>query len=432
MKFKKSQQWLDRAKEVIPFPYNQTFSKGPAHYVQGVSPVFVGFAYGPYLYDVDSNGYIDLVMGLMPLILGYVDLQPWKKLALSPSPVYSLPHPFEVELSELLCEIIPCAEMVRLGKNGSDATTAAVRLARAVTGKNKIACCGYHGWHDWYIGNIERNKGVPGIVASLTKPFQYNNLEQLRAILETNDIACVIIEPVNFVEPAFMTIKEEGFGSDTMGGSFLGCVRYLCDKYGAILIFDEMITGFRWALGGAQEYFDVTPDLACFGKAMANGWPISAVVGRKELMKEFENIHFSTTFGGEVCSISAALSTISFIQRNDVIEHLWKVGKQLKEGLERLIDQYALYPYVGVEGYDIWPRLTTTSLSVKSFISQELVAREILWHGTFNLSYAHKLRHVEKVLKAFGEIFVEMSKMEPIDFKDRIKGVPIQVRPIRR
>lgn len=425
--FKRSQEWLERAKEVIPFPYNQTFSKGPSQYVQGVSPVFVDWGSGCYLYDVDGNKYIDLVMGLMPLILGYTWFDRGRHY-----PIYSLPNPSEVELSELLCEVIPCAEMVRLGKNGSDATTAAVRLARAITGKYKVACCGYHGWHDWYVGTTGRDKGVPALVAGLTRPFEYNNLEQLKKILELGDTACVIMEPVNFVKPVFMNVKEDSFGSDKMGGSFLSCVKYLCSKHNALLIFDEMITGFRWSLGGAQEYFDVIPDLACFGKAMANGWPISAVVGRKEIMKEFGNVHFSSTFGGEVLSIHAALTTINCIRSNGIVEHLWKIGEQLAVGMRELIAKYDLLHYVRLEGdYDIWTRLWTKDNLVKSFISQELTARGILWVGSFNLSFAHKSYYIERVLEAFDEIFGRLSQLNHGDLKAEIKGIPIEAKAIR-
>ena len=157
MNFKKSYEWLERAQKVIPFPWNQTFSKGIAQYVKGASPVFAEYGDGAYLYDVDGNRYLDLVMGLMPAILGYKDVLSFGFSMVAEvshrnvyqHPIYSLPHKSEVELSELLCDIIPCAEMVRLGKNGSDATSAAVRLARAVTGRDKVLCCGYHGWQDW-------------------------------------------------------------------------------------------------------------------------------------------------------------------------------------------------------------------------------------------------------------------------------------------
>ncbi|GAG48119.1 unnamed protein product, partial [marine sediment metagenome] len=216
----------------------------------------------------------------MPCILGYnhVLTEGMREIF----PTYSLPHPNEVELSELLCEVIPCAEMVRLGKNGSDVTTAAVRLARAITGRDLVLQCGYHGWHDWYIGNTKKGKGVPEGTKKMTIPFDYNSFiarlkdpeVESRVILEKHKrgAACVIMEPTNFHPP------KEGF---------LSKIRDWCDRTGTLLIFDEMVTGFRWSLGGAQEYFGVHPDLACFGKAMANGYPISAVVGREEFMRHF-------------------------------------------------------------------------------------------------------------------------------------------------
>lgn len=434
MNFKKSQQWLERAKKVMPYPWNQTFSKGPEHYVQGVSPVFASHGSGPYLFDVDGNRYIDYVMGLLPVILGYKKFvgtnclagRDYHTIDSSMKPIYSLPHPLEVELSELLCEIIPCAEMVRLGKNGSDVTTAAVRLARAVTGRDKVLCCGYHGWHDWYVGTTWRNKGVPEDVKNLSFQFQYNDTTGFMKLLSQHlaDLACIIMEPVNFLPPK-ESLTERNFIEE---------IRFMCEKHGTILIFDEMITGFRWSLGGAQQYFGVTPDLACFGKAMGNGWPISAVVGKRELMQEFENIHYSFTFGGEVLSIAAALATIKFIRDNDVIDHLWQQGHSLKLALESLLQQHQIGPHIAkVEGFDCWPRLTVPDPLVKSLISQELISRNILWQESFNISYAHKSRHIERTLAAFDEIF----GMLDVIIKDshsremlltNLKGKPIKPR----
>ena len=173
---------------------------------------------------------------------------------------FSLPHPLEVELAERLTRIIPCAEKVRFGKNGSDATSGAVRAARALTGRERIACCGYHGWQDWYIGSTTRNAGVPEAVRALTHPFQYNNLESLRNLMDEHpgEFAAVIMEPVNFLPPA---------------PGFLEGVKELTHRHGALLIFDEICTGFHFGLGGAQKKFGVTPDMACFGKAMGNGFP---------------------------------------------------------------------------------------------------------------------------------------------------------------
>lgn len=422
--FDKSYEWLERAKKVIPYPYNQTFSKGPDQYVQGVSPVFADWGAGPSLFDADNNRYIDLVMGLMPLILGYSHFYSSDMNPVAPDPIYSLPHPKEVELSELLCDVIPCAEMVRLGKNGSDATTAAIRLARAITGKDIVLQCGYHGWHDWSIANSFRNKGVPEVVRKLTIPFEYNDFELFSTLITHHygQIACVIMEPVQFVAPKYSGIPY----TKNLTVGFLQYVRKYTERNDILLIFDEMITGFRFALGGAQEYFNVTPDLACFGKAMANGWPISAVVGKREYMEEFANIHFSSTFGGEVHSINAALQTINFIEENDVVGHLWSIGECLQDELSKLIVRYGLMDLVALEGYPVRFQMVVEDNLVKSFISQELIQRGVLWLGSFNLSYAHKQEHVEKVVSAFDEVFSLLSRLDVNILDAYIEGESIK------
>ena len=256
-----SQAWLERAKKVIP-GCAQTFSKGYTQYVQGVAPIFLERGKGCRVWDVDGNEYIDYVQGLLPNILGYahVEVNAAAAAQLAEGHSFSLPHPLEVQLAERLTRLIPCAEMVRFGKNGSDATSGAVRAARAFTGRDRIACCGYHGWQDWYIGSTSRNAGVPKAVRELTHPFPYNDLASLEKLLEEHpdEFAAVIMEPVNFVEPAH---------------GFLEGVKHLALRHAALLIFDEICVGFHFGLGGAQKLFGVTPDLACFGKAMGNGFP---------------------------------------------------------------------------------------------------------------------------------------------------------------
>jgi glutamate-1-semialdehyde 2,1-aminomutase/spore coat polysaccharide biosynthesis protein SpsF len=247
-------------------------------------------------------------MALGPIILGhnYPSVTDAVMQQMQDGTTFSLPHPLEVELAEMLVDIIPCAEMVRFAKNGSDATSGAVRLARAYTGRDIIACCGYHGWQDWYIGTTTRNRGVPKVVQELTVPFEYNNIESLKRIFSEHpgQVAAVIMEPFGVEEP------RDGFLQE---------VRDLALHDRALLIFDEIITGFRLALGGAQEYFGITPDLACLGKAMGNGYPIAAVVGPSEIMQLFDEVFFSFTFGGETVSLAAAIATISEMRQKDVI-----------------------------------------------------------------------------------------------------------------
>ena len=200
-----SQAWAARAQKVIPGS-SQTFSKSQLQYVQGVSPIFLQRGKGCRVWDVDGNEYIDYIQGLLPNILGYAhdEVNAAAAAQLAEGHSFSLPHPLEVQLAERLTRLIPCAEMVRFGKNGSDATSGAVRAVRAFTGRDRIACCGYHGWQDWYIGSTTRNKGVPGAVRALTHPFPYNDAAALEKLLgaHAGEFAAVIMEPVNFTEPA--------------------------------------------------------------------------------------------------------------------------------------------------------------------------------------------------------------------------------------
>ena len=288
----RSDAWYARAEGLIPAG-TQTLAKGPGQYVRGVAPKYLARGKGCRVWDVDGNEYLDYQMGIGPLSLGYanpvVDAAIREQLA--DGITFSLMHPLEVEVAELVRELVPGAEGVRYSKTGCDATTAAVRLARAFTGRDRVLCCGYHGWHDWYIGVTDRNAGIPRAVAELTATFGYNDLGSVLDAID-DQTACVILEPVTFEEP------RDGFLSE---------LRRVCDQYGALLIFDEMWTGFRLALGGAQERFSVRADLACFSKAIANGMPISVVTGRREVMALCDKqVFFFTTFGGEALSLAAA------------------------------------------------------------------------------------------------------------------------------
>ncbi len=304
-----------------------TLSKSPIYISQRACPVYVEKAKGAYFWDCDGNRYIDYPMALGPIILGYafedVDTAVIKQM--KKGFLYSLSSTLELELAELLREIIPSAEMVKFLKTGSEATSAAVRVARAFTGREKMAVCGYHGWHDWTVGRTFRNAGVPESAIKLVFEFKYNDLDSLQRIFENHpgDIAAVILEPVAMYAP------ENGF---------LESVASLAKKNGALLIFDEIITGFRLSLGGAQSYFSVTPDLSAFGKAMANGYPISALVGKKEIMDAVQDkVFLSSTFGGDLLGITAAIKTINILKEKKVNEHILTLGKQLKDGINEAI-----------------------------------------------------------------------------------------------
>lgn len=286
-RYQQSEALLERALRTIPLG-SQTFSKSRTQYPFGVSPYFIERGRGSHVWDVDGNEYVDMISGLCALTLGYCDpdVDAAVKAQLEDGIIFSLPHRLEMEVAEQLVSMVPCAEMVRFGKNGSDATAGAVRVARAFTGRDHVAVCGYHGWQDWYIGTTARNRGVPQATRDLSHTWAYNNIESLDAIFKAHpgQVAAVILEPMNVVEPA---------------PGFLQAVKELTHKHGALLVFDETITGFRYANGGAQQLFGVTPDLATFGKGLANGYPVSAVAGRADVMQLMEEIFFSFTFGGE-------------------------------------------------------------------------------------------------------------------------------------
>jgi glutamate-1-semialdehyde 2,1-aminomutase len=396
--FRQSEEYLARAERVIPLG-SQTFSKSRTQYPYGVSPYFITRGQGSRVWDMDGNEYIDFVNSLASITLGYND--PDVTLAvrqqLESGVIFSLPHPIETEVAELICDMVPCAEMVRFGKNGSDATAGAVRLARAFTGRDRIAVCGYHGWQDWYIGATARHRGVPRSTRELTDVFAYNDLASLQVLLDAHpgEYAAVILEPMNSTMPA---------------PGFLQGVKEAAHRAGALLAFDETITGFRYANGGAQALFGVTPDLATFGKGLANGFPVSAVVGRRDVMKLMEEIFFSFTFGGEALSLAAAKATLIKLRTQPVVQTLRARGETLIAGTRRIIEQALLNDVFAVSGDPTWSFFNirdargATAFEIKTLWMQEILQRGILSVGTHNLSYAHSPADVDTLLGVYAEV----------------------------
>lgn len=396
---KRSLRLKKKTERLIP-GCSQTFSKGPTQFVQGVAPVFLEKGKGCRVWDIDGNEYIDYAMALGPVILGhnYHAVNDAVMKIMAKGITFTLPHRFETELSEKLCDLIPCAEMVRLGKNGSDVTSAAVRVARAYTGRDIIACCGYHGWQDWYIATTTMNDGIPGAIRKLTKTFEYNKIATLEKLFRENRdrIACVMMEPIGVVEP-----KDD----------FLNKVKQLTRENGALLIFDEIVTGFRVSMGGAQEYYNVVPDLGCFGKGMANGLPIAALVGKRKIMKLFKNVFYSFTFGGEIVSIAAALATINEMGKRNVIRHLWEQGCKIRDGYNVLAKEYGLEKYTQCIGLP--PRTVVTftnkkgetDLQLKSLFQQECVKRGVLFTAGHNICFSHSNKDVDYTLRVYRTVF---------------------------
>jgi len=410
-----------RALNVIPAG-TQTFSKGPGQFVEGVAPKYLKRGCGSHVWDVDGNEFIDYGMALGPVILGYANARVDEAIRaqLRDGITFTLMHPLEVELAELLTQVIPCAQMVRFGKNGSDATAAAVRLARAVTGRERIACCGYHGWQDWYIGSTSRYAGVPKAVQQLTSSFRYNDLASLETLFQAypDEIAAVILEPVTTAEPL---------------PGFLEAVRDLAHRHGALLIFDEVLTGFRIALGGAQEYFGVTPDLAAFGKAMANGMPLSAVVGRADLMRRFDDVFYSFTFGGEALSLAAAVATVQELMERPVIPHIWTLGRRLMEGYNELARMRGLENITRCVGYPCWPTLTfadargPASSLLQTLFFQEAVKRGILSRAGMFLCGAHTSDDMDRTLAVYATALdVLRDAIQQGNMEERLEGALIE------
>ncbi len=414
---KKSNELYNRALGLIP-SVTQTLAKGPGQWINGVAPKYLVKGKGSHVWDVDGNEYIDYLMGVGPLSLGYAypKVDEAIKKQLEDGITFSMMHPLEVEVAELIRNIIPNAEAVRYSKTGADATSAAVRLARAYTRKNKILCCGYHGWHDWYIAVTARNHGIPESVQALSFTFNYNDIDSVNNSID-NDVAAIILEPVVFTEP-----KD----------NFLHKLAELCEQKGIVLIFDEMWTGFRMALGGAQEYFGITPDLATYSKAVANGMPISILTGKRKIMDlADEDIFFYTTFGGEALSLAAVKATIEELRDKNVPAFLNDQGKKLKDGYNSLVNKLGL-DFTKTIGYN-WRSMATFDekagdpLIQKSLMQQEMIKRGVLWQGFFNMSFSHSNSDVDYTLQALDESLSILKKaVQENKLRESLHGIPVQ------
>jgi glutamate-1-semialdehyde aminotransferase len=416
-----SERLYMRALGLIP-ACTQTLAKGPGQYVNGVAPKFAARGRGGHLWDVDGNEYVDWQMGIGPLVLGYgyETVDEAIEAQLADGITFSLVHPLEVEVAELVREVVPGAEMVRFSKTGCDVTSAAVRLARAFTGREKVLSCGYHGWHDWYVSVTDRNRGVPRAVQDLSFTFPYNDIQAVADAID-DETACVILEPVVFEEPK---------------GNFLRELRALCTKRGVLLVFDEMWTGFRLALGGAQQVFDVKADLACFSKAVANGMPLSVLTGRRDVMRLLErDVFFFTTFGGEALSLAAAKATITEMRRRPVHARLAEVGKRLREGYCAIARELGL-DYTACVGFDCRTLVTFDAkagdpLAMKSLVQQEMIKRGVLWGGFHNVAFAHSDADVDHTLAAYREALPILAKaVEEKKVLERLRGD--RVEPVFR
>jgi glutamate-1-semialdehyde aminotransferase len=394
-----SKNLLERARRVIPHQTG-TFSRAASSYVEGIYPLYVKSGHGSHFTDVEGNDYLDYLMALGPITLGYN--YPVMNEAiikqLNDGILFSLPHPVEVELSELLCHTIPHAEMVKFEKSGSNAVTAAVRAARAYTKKDMIAYCGTGGvWHDWQAAIVSRNGGVPKFNEELIKIFDYNDPDGLEQIFEDNPekIAAVVLEPTLFEEPK---------------NDFLKKVRKIVNTHDSLLILDEVVTGFRFDIAGAQKYFNIKGDMVCFGKGMANGLPLSAITGPTEFMKIFDDLWVSSTNNSETLSMAGCMAVITEMKEKNTIKHCWNMGEKLFKGWNKIAKENGINAQM--TGYPIrmdlkcYDENNSESLSMKSLISQEMIKQGIFMSilGSSYISYSHSLTDIEHTLKAFENV----------------------------
>lgn len=328
----KSRELFEEATELIPG--GVLGARKPADFIEGEYPIFLESGKGCRLTDVDGNEFIDFLCGYGPIILGYreeeVDEAVFKQIR-EKGFCFTLTQKYQNLLAKKLTQLVPSSELSIFLKTGSDATTASIRIARAYTNKLKVMRCGYHGWHDWC---VEMKGGIPAKLFEDVFEFQYNNLDQLANLMANHgdDTAAIIMTPFGHPNHQEMQTPKPGF---------LEGVREIANRYGAVLVYDEIRTGFRLSMGGAQKLYGVTPDLSVLGKAIANGYPISVVTGKKDVMKAAAHeLFISSTFFPNSDAFIAALKTIEILERDNVLENIWEKGERFIKKIQALIDKH--------------------------------------------------------------------------------------------
>jgi glutamate-1-semialdehyde 2,1-aminomutase len=405
----------ERALALIPGG-TQLVSRRPNRTAYGVSPIYAARARGARFWDVDGLEYIDWISGIGSILLGYADpvVDDAVREQMAAGTIYSVNHELEVELAEELCRSIPCAEMVRYAKCGGEACAMAVRIARGVTGRDKVAFCGYHGWHDWYLAaNLTADAslsghlfsgiepiGVPRALAGTALPFEYGDLASLGELLdrERGEIAAVIMEPLR---------------SELPPAGYLAGVANLARAQGAVFILDEVSAGLRFGMGGAQQRYGVTPDMAVFAKSLSNGYPLAAVVGRREVMEPSARMFISSTYWSDTLGLRAALTTLREARRRDVAGQLWRYGAELKRRLNAVAAEVGLA--VSCQGIDVHPHLEfelpegSADPQLKNRVAtlyiQEMARRGCHGYTSFYLNAAQGAAELEQTAQAARETF---------------------------
>ena len=432
----KGQSLYRKAKRLIPGG-TQLLSKRPELFLPDQWPSYYAKAKGAEVWDLDGNKYTDVsYMGIGACILGYADPEVDKavKAAIDSGSMCTLNCPEEVDLADLLLALHSWAEMVRYTRTGGEAMAVAVRIARASTRKDRVVFCGYHGWHDWYLAaNLGEEDaldghlmpgleptGVPRCLRGTAFAFQYNKIEELKAVISQyrDEVAAIVMEPVRNYEP------EPGFLEE---------VREIADSIKAVLIFDEVSSGWRLTTGGAHLLYRVTPDIAVFAKAMSNGYPMAAIIGLGEVMQAAQDSFISSTYWTERIGPVAALATIRKHQRYNVAEYLIKVGKHIQSGWKSAADLHHLkisisgIPPLGHFSFDY-----ENGEAIRTLFTQEMLQKGFLATNAFYASYAHQDHHVESYLRALNETFSIIARaVEKGEVEKLLKG-PVAQSGFRR
>lgn len=425
---KKSNKLYAQALETIASGTN-TFSRAPGVFPDGASPKFLEKQKGSRVWDVDGNEFIDMVMGCGPVTIGHRNKKINKaiEIQLNKGILFSMLNPLEVELAKLLIQNIPSAEMVKLSKNASDVCAASVRLARFVTGKKMIFCYGYHGFHDWYVGTTDRNGGIPEEIRKLTKVFDYGDIKNLEKMFKKykNQVAAIIMEPVIGQRQICTYLSEDKNKRRRFAKPCKGCnqvktlkkIRSLAHKNGALFILDECISGFRFNLGGAQNYFGVDADLSIFGKGLTNGMPLGVLTGKRKYMKHFDKVFLSSTYAPEALTLAAGVETIKFLKKNNVIKSLWKKGEYLEKNFLDVIKKYSLQKNVSLAGYPVRLMVNThddkgvQNSVLATLYQQEMFKNGILcFSGVLMLSYELSKKDLDLIVNAFDKTCSVISK----------------------
>lgn len=444
----------DRLEAVIPGG-SHTYSRGADQFPSN-APQILTKGLGSYVWDFDGNVYLDYGMALRSVTLGYANDRINQAAIKQISNGNNLTRPslVELEAAECLRDLIPSCEMIKFAKNGSNATTAALKIARAYTGKKYICVPKQHpffSFDDWFIGSGPITKGVPQEHASLTLLFDFNDIKSLEDLFSAfpNQIAAVMLEPAATELPCKGVCDSKPNASqpchlcENNSGNFLHQVQNLCKKNGSLFILDEMITGFRYHLQGAQHFFGVNPDLCTFGKAMANGFSLAVVAGKKEFMQvgsiDPEGVErtflLSTTHGGEMCSLGAFIEVVKIYEERDVCRYLWEYGEKFVQRMNAVAIANSVQDYFSVGGPFVSPYYLTkdesgnSSLSFRTLFSQEMIKSNVLmpWIA---LSYSHGDKELELTINAADKALKIYKKAIQEGVHDYLEGPPI--RPVFR